>query len=313
MDQTGAFGGAAASKELERASRHSVWPVERAGDLLIVAPRGDLAGFSVPGFRSEFDRVVRLSRNPAFRHVLVDLGAANYFGSELIGALVDLGRVVGDRGRPAEPVAAPVPDPASGNALVEFVDSGRTAGGGEAPEGRLMAVCSVSPDMQAGLSVMGVDRLWAVYPDRKAAVADLAKITVRDRAASSWRPLAAVGGLTLLAAVVAALAMPSVRDALFPPTAEDDLAALESTDRRWRRRLNSKANNEELAREGTRLMGELDWAVRRLKSGRELSQDHEETAVAGALLREWMRQPADSAAKDAYRKALQDARQGVSD
>ena len=78
----------------DRAAQNTVLPVEQVGDLLIVTPVGDPIGFSPAVFRKEFSRVKQLAAKPSVRNVLVDFSNADYFGSAMIGSLVELRRAV---------------------------------------------------------------------------------------------------------------------------------------------------------------------------------------------------------------------------
>ena len=322
------------SDEFAQATQHEIWPVSRTGDLLVVEPQGDLVGFPGHSFRREAERVSALARRPEFNFVLVDLANANYFGSEMIGAIINLARVIAESaGVVADgqdggdsPPAAPGPpaavEPPAGGGLVEFIDrpAEPPAGGPKSPDssglmaargiprpekgrrGRVLNVCSVSDDMQASFSMMNVDRLWRTYPDREAAEADLATVPVRERIGPLLRPLIALAGAVALGALLWAVTSPGVREALFPPTAQSDLALLRSADLRWRRAENTALSEEARVRDGVRVNEDLEWALRRLKKFEDLPAEHREVVRAALSLRIWMISPSDEAAEEAYKR-----------
>lgn len=262
------------------AQRHTIWPVSRTGDLLVVAPSGDLVGFQTHGFQSEYERVLRLARSSRFRNVLIDLGAARYFGSEMIGTLINLSKALADQ--------PPLED------------------GGSKPDG-VLAVCNVSSDMQAGFEVMTVDQLWRTYESRAKAESELATISAGDRLRPLVRPLLTVAAVLLVVAVAAVLLVPSINERVFAPTAADDMELLESVDRRWQRMLSAKVSNEELVRTANDLRRDLSWAVRRFDR-KDLTEEHEQVVQAALYLNEWLQTPSDVEDRVRYEKALKDAR-----
>ncbi|MCH8830764.1 MAG: hypothetical protein IID45_14400, partial [Planctomycetes bacterium] len=69
------------------AELHTVFPVERRGDTLIVTPRGSASGFGIREMESELKTVLAILDGPEIKNVIVDLQAAEYFGSQMIGAI----------------------------------------------------------------------------------------------------------------------------------------------------------------------------------------------------------------------------------
>ncbi len=119
--------------------RHSLYPVEQWGDTLVVLPRGDAAGFNPTTVNREMATVTELAQSPAVRHLIIDMSGANYFGSIVLGGLVQLSQAVRNRG------------------------------------GRV-AICDASQDMQDILRIMKLDTLWEIFPDRRTALRRVARI-----------------------------------------------------------------------------------------------------------------------------------------
>jgi anti-anti-sigma factor len=112
--------------------KHVVFPVECKGDTVIVFPTGAATSFTGAELQGELNQVLKLFDNPRLRNAIVDLSAANYFGSEIVGALNHLCSFVRDRG------------------------------------GRF-AVCAASPDMREGLHLMKLDTVWPMFATRRQA------------------------------------------------------------------------------------------------------------------------------------------------
>ena len=166
---------------LQRAAAHTVLPCEARGDTLVMTPGGDLAGYSRQEFAAELARVKELlGRRPqaarprpagapknakavapprAFQNLIVDLSNSAYFGSEMIGHLVDLRKSVREDG--------------------------------------VMALSGLSSDMDAGLRVMKLDQMWMTFDTREEAVRALASEPLGSRLRHKWEPAAGprCGGL----------------------------------------------------------------------------------------------------------------------
>ena len=112
---------------------HKILQIERQPGVLIVVPRGDSVSFRSSDVSKELASVVELARAAEVRHVVVDLGSENYFGTVIIGAINQIGQTIAAKG------------------------------------GRLI-VCRASDDMLRILKVMHFDDLWPVYPTRKDAL-----------------------------------------------------------------------------------------------------------------------------------------------
>ena len=77
---------------------HKIFPVDFKDDVLIVRPTGDVLGFRGQDVEIEMQTVNQLIDGPDIRHLVIDLGGVQYFGSTMIGMLVSFGSRVIDRG-----------------------------------------------------------------------------------------------------------------------------------------------------------------------------------------------------------------------
>ena len=77
---------------------HKILHFERENETLILVPRANGFGFRYADVQSESNAVRRVLDDPDVRSLVVDLGSLDYFGSELIGAIVALARHVSDCG-----------------------------------------------------------------------------------------------------------------------------------------------------------------------------------------------------------------------
>ena len=143
--------------------RHSLYPVEIFGDTLVVIPRGDAAGFNPTAVNHEMATVMELAQSPGVTHLIVDFSGANYFGSIVLGGLVQLAQAVKKRG-------------------------GRTA------------ICQASQDMQDILRIMKLDALWEAFPDRATALRRIAKVPVRQQLWAMRKPAGILVTIVLLVA-----------------------------------------------------------------------------------------------------------------
>lgn len=110
-----------------------VFEFERQGSVAIVAPRGDSLGFVEQDINAEINAAEAQLSQPDVTGLVLDLGATNYFGSVMIGALAGMAQTVRER-------------------------NGR------------VAVCQASDDMQGIFKVMNLDQLWSYHDTRKTAV-----------------------------------------------------------------------------------------------------------------------------------------------
>jgi anti-anti-sigma regulatory factor len=149
--------------ELQKAEAHTILPVDRLGDTLLVVPHGDLGSYSPQAFQVEFQRVQELLADPSLKNLIVDLGNSRYFGSEMIGALVALRERVKDRGRAV---------------LVEM-----------------------SADTRIGLETIKADQLFEIRDSRTEVLRTIPRLTFRERLRRYRRPLVLGGTLLLVVAL----------------------------------------------------------------------------------------------------------------
>jgi len=151
---------------LAKARLHSVFPLERIGDTLVVTPQGDAIGFSSAQIQVELQALERMLERPASWNLIVDLEHTNYFGSEMIGHINRMG------------VKA------------------RSSGG-------RIAMCNASGDMRDILHVMKLNQMWQMFESRREALSAIASVPVGERlwAARKW-----MAGLATVIAVTLAIA-----------------------------------------------------------------------------------------------------------
>lgn len=77
---------------------NKVFTVARLSEALLVTPVADPSGFRYAEVHREANLVLQLLGRPDIENLIIDLGHINYFGSELIGALIRLARRANDHG-----------------------------------------------------------------------------------------------------------------------------------------------------------------------------------------------------------------------
>lgn len=75
-----------------------IFETEQVGDALVVIPAGEGSAFRYQDLHIESNAIRSHLLKGGCRHVIVDLGRMDYFGSEFIGALVSMLREVKTRG-----------------------------------------------------------------------------------------------------------------------------------------------------------------------------------------------------------------------
>lgn len=158
--------------DLAKAKLHSVFPVERHGDTLLVLPRGDAPGFGAKELQSELNTILEWLGDPGLKNVVIDLSTSNYYGSQIIGAVNSM--------------------------ILKVRDSGGQSG-----------VCGASDDMREGINVMNLDRLWTFYDSRNAALAELAIESKGEKAAAAMRtrPMRIAVGVGVVVVLVVAVVL----------------------------------------------------------------------------------------------------------
>jgi anti-anti-sigma regulatory factor len=121
------------SKNEDRARGHKVFPAELQGATLVVAPRGDAVGFRDADIHAEMKRILELLDTPEVASLVVDLGAATYYGTVIIGSVTSFGQKARTLGRQA-------------------------------------VLCNVSDEMLDVLRVMKLSDMWPKYRSQKDAV-----------------------------------------------------------------------------------------------------------------------------------------------
>ena len=157
--------------DLEKTASHRVYHTELLGYTLVVTLQGDAAGFSIGAVHNEMVTLVGLSRKPEISHLVIDLSGSNYYGSLVLGEIVNLAQVVREKG------------------------------------GRV-ALAGTSPDMKEVLRMMRLDAMWERYPTRSMALRALATIPWQQRIRPWLKPLAIGGTVVLLLALYLYLPRP---------------------------------------------------------------------------------------------------------
>lgn len=117
-------------KYQHRIDSHRLFLVEQRGDTLIVAPKGDPAGFANHNFNLEHAALLALIRNESRKNLLVDLSSSNYFGAKILGAFSDWSDAVEE-------------------------------------QGGKFALCELSPDMQELLKIFQFEGRWQQFATRE--------------------------------------------------------------------------------------------------------------------------------------------------
>ena len=119
---------------------HEAYPLEIWRDTVVITPVGDAVGFSATTMNVELGRIREFVRSPEIRNLIVDLSRGNYFGSVVIGELVQLGHVIRERG-------------------------GRTA------------LTGLSSDMRDVLRVMKLEEMWEIFDTKEQALRKVANVS----------------------------------------------------------------------------------------------------------------------------------------
>lgn len=277
--------------DLAKAAEHKAFRVERAGDLLIVTPVGDPVEFSISLFQSEFSRVKRVAALPEFRNILVNMSNSSYFGSELIGMLLDLRRSVATQ---------------RGNAVGEDGLNGSTV-----HDGGVVALAGLSPDMAAGLKIMSVDSLFLTFDTRAEAVNTLAHRTLVDKMRESRTPwYVSLLAVPVLIGVFVLLAIPAINAAV-RPTAREDFDTVCSVYTEWQEKLTAALTPEEVhGKKNVDLivkLGEVELNTRNDSDARTHIQ------IAAQSLAQWIRDPTDQQSRTRFVVSLHDAGDSLGD
>lgn len=138
---------------------------ELHGNTLVIRPRGDSVGFSVGQRRQENGEIRKLVEDSRVQNLLVDLSTEHYFGSMVIGELLEFGQLVKARG------------------------------------GRI-GLCQASDDLLVVLNLMQLNGQWEFFPTTAAAVQTVARIPWSQR---FWRYRQAVVAMVALGLLCASI------------------------------------------------------------------------------------------------------------
>lgn len=151
--------------DLEKTAYHRVYRTEVLGEALVVTLQGDSPGFSVGAVQNEMATVIGLAKHPEVRNLIIDLSGSNYYGSLILGEIVNLCQTVRQRG------------------------------------GRV-ALAGTSDDMKEILRMMRLDAMWERYPTRSMALRALADVPWQQRIQPYLKPAAITAGVLLLLALI---------------------------------------------------------------------------------------------------------------
>jgi anti-anti-sigma factor len=146
-------------------SWHQVYPYEMHGNTLVVRPRGDCVGFALHQVRREMGEIHTLAEQERVVHLLIDLSAEHYFGSMVLGDLVEFGQTVKARG------------------------------------GRI-GLCGASNDFLAVLKLMHLDAQWDIFPDTATGLQTVATIPWREQVWAYRYVAAALTAVCLMLGVI---------------------------------------------------------------------------------------------------------------
>ena len=127
---------------------HILLSVDVQGDTVVMTPRGDETGYRPTVFPAELERIEALLKSGRFQNLIVDLGDAPYFGSRMIGALVQLRSLLPEDGR--------------------------------------MVFCEPGREMRTILETMRIDQLIPIVDTRRQAVREISTVRLQDRW-EKWR------------------------------------------------------------------------------------------------------------------------------
>ena len=96
--------------DFEDVNDHVILPCAERGDTLIVQPVGEVVGFDTKTFYAELSNIKNLMIEETFQNIIFDLSGARYFGTELIGAMVSIGKSINDQEGQSAVLAKPSQD-----------------------------------------------------------------------------------------------------------------------------------------------------------------------------------------------------------
>jgi len=147
--------------DLEKTKHHRVYRTEVLGDTMVVTLLGDAAGFSISAVHNEMVTLVGIARQPKIKHLIIDMSGGNYYGSTILGEIVNLGQAIREK-------------------------SGR------------IALAGISPDMKEILRIMRLEEMWELFPTLPKALRAMATIPWRVRMRPYWKPVGIAVAIALL-------------------------------------------------------------------------------------------------------------------
>ena len=245
----------------KRAREHTILPVEPRGDTVIMRPGGDLAGYSRTEFSGELSRVKSLFQSApgrrTFRNLIVDCSGSAYFGSEMIGHLVDIRKSI--------------------------------------PEDGVMALSGLSPDMEAGLKVMKLDQMWMTFDDREAAARAIASEPFREKVGRNRRQLGILAALGVVLAIVLLFTLTPIGEWIFGYGPANDYDRVAGYVESWQNLRKGDPSPTELEVNGKRLRTRVAGFIEdRSEDSAEMSAGHLRVLRAAELLQTEMVRPRDS-------------------
>jgi anti-anti-sigma factor len=185
----------------EKLRDQRVLEVDLMGDTLVVLPAGDAVGFGLNVVNNEVAKVLEVAKSSRVKHLIIDLGRANYFGSVMIGEFMRLGTAVRERG------------------------------------GRI-ALCGASADMQDVLRIMKLDTMWEVFPRSDDAVRAIARVPFREHLWRKRRWFAAAFVIVLGVGLYFAIPRPKYEVIYYPEVRKlwnelNDLRRRKASDTEW--------------------------------------------------------------------------------
>ena len=157
--------------DLDKTQHHRVYRTEVLGDTMVVTLQGDAAGFSISAVHNEMVTLISLAKEPVVKHLVIDMSGSNYYGSLILGEIMNLGQAVREKG------------------------------------GRI-ALAGMSSDMREVLRMMHLDTLWETFPTKSAALRSVAKIPVSVKVRPYWKPFGISVGIAALIALYVFLPRP---------------------------------------------------------------------------------------------------------
>lgn len=150
--------------DLDKTELHRVYRTEILGDTMVVTLQGDAAGFAIGAVHNEMVTLVNIARQPDVKHLVIDMSGSNYYGSLILGEIMNLGQAFREK------------------------------------HGRC-AIAGISNDMKEVLRMMRLDGLWERYPTRSMALRALAEIPWQQKIKPYVKPVGITAGVLVLLAL----------------------------------------------------------------------------------------------------------------